>query len=69
MVIGVPCVEVIFVVVVFGVVVTFVVVVFGNVEDEVFTVVFDVTAVVECSCVVVKVANKPSFFVLEYFIK
>ena len=58
MVIGVPCVEV-----------AFVVVVFGNVEDEVFTVVFDVTAVVECSCVVAKVANKPSFFVLEYYIR
>ena len=55
MVIGVPCVEV-----------AFVIVVFGNVEDEVFTVVFDVTAVDECSCVVAKGANKPSFFVLEY---
>ena len=107
MVIGVPCVEVIFVVVVFvvtvfvvldvsGVAVAFVVVVFGTVEDEVFTVVgfavcfsgvvsvgfacasvvvgviniaFDVIAVFDCSSVVAKVANKPSFFVLENYIK
>ena len=108
MVIGVPCVEVIFVVVVFvvtvfvvldvsGVAVAFVVVVFGAVRDEVFTVVgfdaacfsgvvsvefvsasvvvgvinivFDVIAVFDCSSVVAKVANKPSFFVLKYEIK
>ena len=32
-------------------------------------IVFDVTAVVDCCCAVAKVANKPSFFVLENDIK
>jgi len=32
-------------------------------------IVFDVTAAVDCSCVVAKVANKSSFFVLENYIK